>query len=308
MAAAETGSFGIQLLDAPVGAQADPRANRYIVDHLAPGATIQRRVLVVNKSDRRLAVDLYPAAAAIKDQQFQFGEGRSANDLTGWITLAQSAAELEPGAQQEVPVVITVPASAPRGERYAVIWASAASDVPVSGGVQQVNRVGVRVYLDVGPGGDPITDFEIGDITTARDTNGVPSADIAVTNTGERALDMTGSATLSGGPAGLGAGPFPITSGTTLAPGDRGSVTIAFPADLPNGPWTMDLTLSSGTTVRTTAASVAFPEAGLVAEVQPASSPPWWVLGIAVAVALMILIGVFLYARSRAKTRSRVGL
>lgn len=308
-AAVETGSFGIQLLDAPVGGQGDPRANRYIVDHLAPGESIQRRVLVVNKSDHRLAIDLYPAAASIADQQFQFGEGRSANDLTGWIAIATGRAELEAGAQQEILVTIAVPVSAPRGERYAVIWASVASNQPVGGsGVQQINRVGVRVYLDVGPGGDPITDFAIGDIGTARDPAGAPSVTVDVDNTGERALDLTGSLTLSGGPAGLGAGPFPVTTGTTLAPGDHGMVTIALPVELPNGPWTMDLTLASGVVVRTATATMTFPEAGLVAEVQPASTPPWWVLGIAVAVALLVLIGVFLFARSRAKTRSRVGL
>src|SRR5688572_30162225 len=39
-----TGSIGIRLVDAPVTARDDPRAQIYIVDHLAPGTVITRRI------------------------------------------------------------------------------------------------------------------------------------------------------------------------------------------------------------------------------------------------------------------------
>ncbi len=297
-AASDSGSFGIQLLDAPVSAQADPRAKRYIVDHLPPGVTIERRVLVVNKSDHPLTLEVYPGAAAVDDQAFQFGEGQTGNELTGWISLAMSRVDLGASERKAVPVTIAVPANASRGERYGVIWASASS-LGRPGAVAQVHRVGVRIYLDVGPGGDPITDFEIGELTASREATGIPAVAVAVTNTGERALDMTGSATLSNGPAGLGAGPFTVTEGSTLAPGESGHVTIGFPAELPNGPWTIDLELSSGKVHHTLNSTITFPDSGGADLSSGGSNSPWWVIGGIVALALLVLAVALFFARRR---------
>ena len=41
-------SVGIRIIDVPTGRSEDPRARQYIVDHLAPGTTITRRVEVTN--------------------------------------------------------------------------------------------------------------------------------------------------------------------------------------------------------------------------------------------------------------------
>jgi hypothetical protein len=46
--AATAGTIGVRLLDAPVTAGDDPRARVYIVDHLAPGTVIHRRIEVSN--------------------------------------------------------------------------------------------------------------------------------------------------------------------------------------------------------------------------------------------------------------------
>ena len=54
---------GIRLLDVPTVARDDPRAQQYIVDHLAPGAVVNRRIEVSNTTRDPLSVAIYPAAA-----------------------------------------------------------------------------------------------------------------------------------------------------------------------------------------------------------------------------------------------------
>ncbi|GIH16324.1 hypothetical protein [Rugosimonospora africana] len=242
----QSGSFGIQLLDAPTDNRSDPRALKYIVDHLTPGTVIHRRVLVVNKSTVELHVAIYPAAASVDKGGFQFAGGRTANELVSWINASPSELDLAPGAQAPSEVTIQVPTKVTNGERYAVVWASVTSGHQPSANVTQVYRVGVRVYLDVGPGGDPPSDFAIGRLVAARNSHGQPSLSIAVHNTGQRALDLSGQVTLTDGPAGTRAGPFRVSHDTTLGIGQSGTVTAALPRNLPDGPWTVRVDLASG--------------------------------------------------------------
>ncbi|MBK5228346.1 MAG: hypothetical protein JJE05_07555 [Actinobacteria bacterium] len=56
---ASAGSIGLRLLDAPATEQGDPRAQVYIVDHLAPGSVIHRRIEVSNTATSTAHVVLY---------------------------------------------------------------------------------------------------------------------------------------------------------------------------------------------------------------------------------------------------------
>jgi hypothetical protein len=134
-------SFGVQLLDAPVSRRDDPRAQRYIVDYLPPGTTIVRHMLVANNSDLPQHFDVYPAAATVQAERFEFGAGHAANELVGWVSLDHAELDLRPGEQTPVVVTIQVPPTASKGERYAVIWASTTSDHDSSTNVVQVHRV-----------------------------------------------------------------------------------------------------------------------------------------------------------------------
>jgi hypothetical protein len=259
--AGSSGSIGIQLVDAPTNRRFDPRAQRYIVDHLAPGTVIQRRVNVINKSGENRRIQVYAGSATIEQDRFVFGEGATPNELTSWISFEHGVLDLEPYSEQAVQATISVPPKASTGERYGVLWASSIS-APDSAAITQIHRVGVRVYLEVGEGGEPVSNFDIGDITPARAFDRVPSLAVAVRNTGGRALDMTGTVHLVDGPAGLRAGPFPITIGTTLAPGGAGTVTVSMPPDLPAGPWKAELKLASGMIERTATTTFSFPDPG----------------------------------------------
>src|SRR5690242_8321092 len=69
------GSLGIRLVDIPTDRANDPRAHAYVIDHLAPGTTIERSVEVSNTTAAPMRVELYSAAASIMGGKFVGAEG-----------------------------------------------------------------------------------------------------------------------------------------------------------------------------------------------------------------------------------------
>ncbi|MFE5586990.1 peptidase [Kitasatospora sp. NPDC056531] len=253
-------TIAIKLLDAPESRRADPRAHAYIVDHVAPGSTIERRVEITNKSDTPMHVNVYAAAATIAKGEFTFAPERTPNELTGWTSFDTAGLELAASETARVRTTIQVPRDAAAGERYGVIWAQAGAPTDRSHNLTMLGRVGVRMYLDVGPGGEPPSDFKIERLYPTRAHDGRGEVRARIHNTGGRALDIGGALSLSDGPGGQHAGPFSTAkAGSTLAPGDRGEVVVPLDATLPNGPWTVELTLRSGLVEHTTRATVTFP-------------------------------------------------
>ena len=76
------GSFGIRLVDVPSAEADNPRALRYIIDHLGPGTTIHRRILVENLGPRAARIIVYPDAATISGGSFIGDAGETRSDLT----------------------------------------------------------------------------------------------------------------------------------------------------------------------------------------------------------------------------------
>ncbi|MDT5023766.1 MAG: hypothetical protein QOE61_192 [Micromonosporaceae bacterium] len=252
----------MQLLDVPVNRTEDPRAQLYIVDYLPPGTTIQRRVKISNKSKETQHIEVYAAGATIEHDTFVFEPDRTSNELTDWTSMDPPTLDLRAGGVALVRATIQVPDKASAGERYGVIWATVSSASYASANVTQVHRVGVRVYLDVGPGGEPASDFEITNVRAVRSVDGQPSIVADVHNTGARALDITGSLSLSDGPDSVSAGPYRAATGTTLAIGDTASITVPVGRSLAAGPWTARLALESGIVKRSVTMTVTFPAAG----------------------------------------------
>ena len=298
---ASPGSIGIQLLQGPVNRENDPRAHTYIIDFLAPGTVIHRKFQVVNTSPATQHLDLYPGAATITDGTFTVAPDRTANELTSWVSLDPTSYDIAPGGRAPVEATITVPSSASSGERYAVIWAQDASQPGPAGGVRMINRVGLRIYLDIGPGGEPRSDFQINDLAGTRTAEGKPEVVADVHNTGGRALDMTGTLSLTGGPGALTAGPFAATLGTTLGINDTERVTVPLDKRLPDGPWTAHLTLSSGLVQHEATATLTFPAEGTGPLVKPQASGsrlPWF-LGLAGGLIILLLAAALAYRRLR---------
>ncbi|MEV1203482.1 peptidase [Microbispora rosea] len=285
------GRFGIRLLEIPENRLDDPRSHAFIVDHVNPGTTFTRRLEVFSTSSRRQHVNVYAAAARVGDAGFTFAPAHTGNELTSWITLDRTAVDLPPHGHAPITATVAVPPTASKGERYAVIWAEISSASPgPSGNVALVNRIGVRTYLDVGPGGEPPTRFRIGEVTAARSEDGRPRLVAEVGNAGERAVDLEGEVRLSEGPSALSAGPFRSAGVTTLPPGGHGQVTVLLGGDLPAGPWRFRFTLRSGRVSHTATGTITFPAAGEQAAAEGDPSVPGLAACAAAAVAAAVLL------------------
>ena len=253
------GGIGVRLVAMPGDSHVGPLARSYIVERVAPGASLRRRIVISNTTRSSVLVTVYPAAASLHRGAFLFGAGHSPNELTGWTSVSRDVLRLSPGTATYETVTIHVPRNASSGERYGVIWAAVAAPAPDGGGVTVVNRVGIRMYLSIGPGGAPPSNFAIGPLTAERSATGEPFVVATVHNSGKRTLDIRGTLTLSNGPGGLRAGPFPVTLGAALGPSASEPATVRLDGRLPRGPWRAQLRLTSGTLQRTAAATITFP-------------------------------------------------
>ncbi len=293
------GGIGVRLLDAPAATADDPRARLYIVDHLAPGTVIERRIEVSNTTDAPVSIRMYAAGASIDGGRFVGAVGDAPNELSTWNAVGPDTLDLGAGANASVTVTITVPSDAAPGERYAVVWAEVRAAAAGLVGVEQVNRVGIRQYLSVGPGGPPAADFTIDSLTASRSADGAPLVVATAHNTGGRALDMAGELELLDGPGGLRAGPFAASLGSSLAIGESGDVVIPLEAEVPDGPWDATITLRSGLIVRTAQATLTFPSSGSTSPVPVTPDDHGWPsLGMVGLLVVLCFLGV-LWARRR---------
>ncbi|MFF4726746.1 peptidase [Streptomyces mirabilis] len=272
----------------------DPRARTYIVDHLKPGTTIKRKIEISNTSSAPRHMDLYAAAASIENNGFTFAPKRTANEPTRWTRVEPATANLEPHSTAKAQITIDVPRTAQAGERYAVAWAESAAAADSTHNIAGITRVGVRIYLDIGPGGEPLSDFEIENMNGTRDKRGRPSVTATVHNLGRRSVDLNGTLDLHHGPGGISAGPFHVASGITLAPDGTGGVTVPLDPGLPDGPWKATLKLRSGTVERTRTATV------MLAAGETTSRAPLYAGAAALATAVLALVAV---RRHRRKSR-----
>ena len=173
-----------------------------------------------------------------------------------------------------------------------------------TGGVNiiELARVGMRIYLAVGPGGaPPPATFAITSLTGHRSASGRPVIVAHVVDTGERAVDLSGQASLTDGPGGSTAGPYREQAIITLAPGQAGNMTFAPGKGLPDGPWHANVTLVSGFTVVSAQATVEF-------GTRLAGSSLWSRLLIIIQAAVLVIVLVFALSRySRSRRRRALG-
>jgi hypothetical protein len=300
--------LGIRLAEAPASRRNDPRAQVYVIDHVAGGTKFSRKLEVQNDTEAPANPKVYVAPASIKDGEFNPGAEGDDGEIPRWSSLSVSTLSLGPGQASTLELTIDVPKDAKDGEYYGAVFAEVAAE---RGQINQVNRVGVRIYLSVGSGTEPRSDFSVSTLAAERAKNGTPSVVASVTNTGGRALDMTGELRLAHGPAGLSAGPFPAELGTTLGIGDTEPVRVELDKDLPNGPWDATLVMRSGTIERTVTATITFPDAGEKALVYDAhaehKSLAALIAAIVLVTVLLILGSVVFRGRLRLRRRQRDG-
>lgn len=252
--------FGARIVDVPVSEAHDYRAYEYFVDYLPSNTTVHRRIMIVNDERHTAHFAVYPDAARISRGLFTGDAGATRSELTGWISVQHPVLTVRPESSVMDTVTIKVPRTATMGEHYGVIWVQQAAHTRTAAGlgVNEISRVGIRVYLAVGRGGAPPTAFSITSVNGQRTADGHPSILVHVRNTGGRAVDLHGTVRLTGGPGGTSAGPFPSQQVVTLAPGQSWTMTFAPAEGLPNGPWLAAVTLVSGLTTRTATATIQF--------------------------------------------------
>jgi hypothetical protein len=248
--------LGIGLREKPVALAKDPRASRYIIDFVHPGTTFSRKVIVCNGDNVAVHVNLYAAGANIHGGTFDINQAPGNDAVSQWVSVQPTSLDLGPGGSSIIEATVTVPRDATKGEYYGAVVAARPAK---SNGIAISARAAIRIYLDVGEGGTPPTDFRIDSLTAGRTDAGAPYVLAQVTNIGKRAIDLSGSLKLTKGPGGLSAGPFPAQLGTTLAPGQSEPVTIPLDKSLPAGPWLATLDMKSGLIEHKAQATITFP-------------------------------------------------
>jgi hypothetical protein len=285
--ASTVGSVGIRLVALPGTSPSDPLGSSYIVDRLPPGASLSRSVEIDNHTHSTADVSVYPASASIVRGDLTFAAGHAGNELSSWTSVGDHLLRLAPGSEVFDTLTIRVPMTASPGERYAVLWAEVSAH-PATGGVTLVNRVGIRIYLSVGPGGGPQSSFTIGPLTTGRSTSGEPLVRADVRNSGQNTIEIGGNLVLSDGPDGLRAGPFATPHGMIISPSASRPIIVQLDSGLPRGPWRADLSLTTGLLQHSAAATITFPPSG-AAKPPPAEGYSTLVL---VVIVLFVLLAI----------------
>jgi hypothetical protein len=295
---ANSGSVGIRLIAAATTAPGNPLANIYIVDRLAPGTTLIRRVEVDNDTKAYVDVSVYPAAASVVRGSFAFAPGRDGNELSSWTSLSHTELHLAPGGEAPDTITVAVPKDAPAGPQYGVLWAQVSARPTVASGLTLVNRVGVRMYLSVGSGGAPASNFTIGSLRPEHSATGESLVVSTVRNSGHATLDLSGDLTLSHGPDGLRAGPIAAGLGAVLAPGVSEPIRVGLTSGLPRGPWRVILSLSSGSLQRSAHATITFPSNGRAVNASMTGFPISFVLIAALfLLVLLAALGLMTFRR-----------
>jgi uncharacterized membrane protein len=289
------------LLQAPVSARNDPRARVYIIDHLNPGVTIQRAIAVSNTTSSPQQVSLYAGGAQVVNDAFIPGPD---NALVGWTSVRPSSVELQPGTSQTAEVTIAVPPTATAGESYAVVWAQVSTP---GNGITEVNRVGIRIYLDVGPGGNPPTTFALGPLSVARSSGGRLVISSSVDNTGQRAIDGSGTLSLRYVSGPVTAGPYPLDRNPTILPHSTGAISVTVPSQLPPGDWQASLTVTADTVTHTETGTVAIGQgvAAISSARSAGSDAPYLIGGAAAVVVLAAAGGATMYHRRHRRRPAR---
>lgn len=300
----DSGSIGVRLIDVPASSASDPRARQYVVDHLEPGTTIERRFEVSNTTAEPMTLEVYAAGAGIVDGSFLGETGRTANELSSWTTITEPTVEIAAQSTTVNTVTVAVPTDAAPGEQYGAIWVEARGDD--GGNVEIVNRVGIRMYVSVGGSNPPSSSFTVDTLTAERDADGRATVSALVHNTGGRAIDATASITLTKVGTAVAAGPYLSSENVALAPGESAPVQVAVTDDIDAGPWDVAATVTSGLVEVQAQAQLTFPDAGVADAVVPAighDSTVFWIAG--GGMVLLVLVGILFGLTLRSRTRSR---
>jgi len=126
-----------------------------VVHRAQPGDTVEGVVRLTNLGDATLPLRLYLSDWSFDDVgNFTFSEvGSSARSSSDWISYAPTALELPPNGSEVVRYEVTVPADAPPGTHWSVLFAESEPADPEPGqpAASISVRVGHIVYVNIAP-------------------------------------------------------------------------------------------------------------------------------------------------------------
>lgn len=196
---------------------------------LSPGESTVFKAVVQNKTPRQVTVQIYPVDALITPQGSFALQGREAarTGLSKWLSIPVTSLTLPAASQQIVDVALTVPADAEPGDFAGGIvieqppreGTSAAVGNQTAVQFNVVERVGVRVYLDVK--GAAVRTMSVGSLTFERDRSGSLVFRLPVRNEGT--VRFSPDATLK-----IGGTSLAFTSPETLLPGTVVTLTATW--------------------------------------------------------------------------------
>lgn len=231
-----TGEFSLR----PVRPATAPARDRsYVVRTVRPGVELTDRLEAVNLTGAPLDLSLAAVDSVVgPDGSFAPGTERTAEGA--WLEVTPAQVRIPARGTAPVELRIRVPADAAPGDHIATVVAQKAG-APSGGGVQFVQRVGVRVYLTVErrQGGVGARSFELRALRWV----GAPKArafEAEVVNNGDLLVEPLGTLTLRRGD--LGADTDVPVLGTVPA-GEARALRLTVPGELEPGRYEAHLRL-----------------------------------------------------------------
>ncbi|GIG37546.1 COG1470 family protein [Cellulomonas pakistanensis] len=169
---------------------------------LPPGGTLADAIVVTNKGDAPLSLDVYAADGFLTaDGTLDVLEaGEESTALGAWVRVETPEIVVQPDAAVEVPFTLTVPEDAQPGDYAAGVVSSLL--VENAEGVSVDRRLGSRVHLRVS--GDLAPALALSDVRVDYDAGGNPVApgaatvSFTVTNTGNARVAPTEAVQVAG--------------------------------------------------------------------------------------------------------------
>jgi len=270
---------------------------------LPPGGTLKDALVLTNKGDAPLTLDVYAADGFLTpDGTLDVLEaGEQSTALGAWVRVATPEVVVQPDAAVEVPFTVTVPADAQPGDYAAGVVSSLL--VENAAGVSVDRRLGSRVHLRVS--GDLAPALAVTDVRVDYDAGGNPVApgaatvSFTVTNTGNARVAPSEQVQVAG-LLGLGRARAAAVDVPELLPGTSVERSVRVDGVWPLVRTTARIALGGEVVAMVGAAEVsdAPPVPGVVATAA-AWAVPW-----ALAAAL-VLVGALVALRVRAGRRRR---
>ncbi|WP_282948681.1 DUF916 domain-containing protein [Cellulomonas endometrii] len=296
-------SWGVRPADTVHGAE---RPN--FAYSLAPGGTLSDALVVTNRGDAPLALDVYAADGFLTaDGTLDVLEaGEESTALGSWVQVATPEVVVAPGESLEVPFTVTVPEGVQPGDYAAGVVSSLL--VENAAGVSVDRRLGSRMHVRVG--GDLAPALTVSDVRVDWSagsnpvTPGTAAVTFTVTNTGNARIAPAEQVQVSG-LMGLGRARAAAVEVPELIPGASVERTVTVDGVWPLvrttarvalGGEVVALPAAAGTTTAAAEPAPAVP--GVVATAAD-WAVPWPALAL---VALLVLLVVW---RVRARRRRR---